>query len=366
MLRKALVAGALANTLAACGSDEPTASPTTDPNAYLSELEAVGLFKYLGKFSPSSEEVVGDMTQYWFDVTPEGPQCFRGGRYGLSTRAQGSDNLVIYLAGGGACWTGFDYCTQELMSVAPTQLAGVIDPSDTAGPTGSWNHAYLPYCDGSIFIGDRRMAPDRIHFGLKNLSAALDTVKADFPSPKRILLAGSSAGGFGTIWATGIVRKLYPTAELLVFNDAGVGISKPDEPGFRQFLEAEWGAEDRMPASCSDCETSAHTLPLVAWGLEHDTSLVNGVFSSYADTVVAGTFLGYADNPSIFTDALLAETGKIHQRFPDRYRRFFIEGGQHTALDTRVWGSTQKNGVTVKDWTIAMLTHDAAAWIDMP
>ena len=366
MLRKVLVIGVLSNTLAACGSDEPAANPTTDPNAFLNELAAVGLFNYLGKFSPSSEEVVGDMTEYWFDVTPEGPQCFRGGRYGLSTRAQGSDNLVIYLAGGGACWTNFDYCTQELMSVAPGQPAGVIDPSDTTGPTRAWNHAYVPYCDGSISSATGEWLRTGSTSASKNLSAALDTIKADFPNPKRVLLAGSSAGGFGTIWATGIVRKLYPAAELMVFNDAGVGISKPDEPEFRKFLEAEWGAEDRMPASCSDCETSAHTLPLVAWGLEHDTSLVNGVFSSYADTVIAGTFLGYAANPSIFTDALLAETGKIHQRFPDRYRRFFIEGGQHTTLGRTAWVSTQKNGVTVKAWTTAMLGHDDAAWMDMP
>lgn len=361
---------------------EPDAMPEPDGNAepsgidqMLAELDAVGLFDNLGQFTPSMEDASGNVTKYWFDVTADSPQCIDSSPFGLTTRDQDSDNLVIYLMGGGACWTNFPFCTTEvgaqINSLDNDGGIGIISPTDD-GPTASWNHVFVPYCDGSIFIGDRRadliaddgsgtFEGDEVFHGLKNLSAALDVAKTNFPDAKRVLLAGSSAGGFGTIWATGLVRKLYPEAELLVFNDAGIGITRPTDPSFQAMLQADWGAEDRFPESCTECMTSVHVTSLVSWGMEKDSGLKVSMFSSYGDDVIAGTFLSISDEE--FETTLLAETDKIHAAFPDRLERFFIPGGQHTALGA--WTTTMKNGTTLKEWTVAMI-EGGDAWTDMP
>ena len=96
-------------------------------------------------------------------------------------------------------------------------------------------------------VDTSRLSPD----------AALDVGVAAFPKPKQILLAGSSAGGLGTIYAAGLVRLLYPDAKLFVFNDSGVGVSTPD--GVRAKLTRdEWGTQQLIPASCPECLTSPH------------------------------------------------------------------------------------------------------------
>jgi hypothetical protein len=330
---------------------------------YLDELEAVGLFEYLGQYTPSESTPVGDATEYRFAVTDDGPKCFSGSAYGLSTRDQGSTDLAIYIQGGGACWqgdgadiAGLDACTRDAPNVGLPNV-GIVQTAD--GPTSTWNHAYIPYCDGSLFIGDVENG-ERIHHGLKNLSAALDVIHEDFPDVTRIVVAGSSAGGFASIWASSLVRKLYPDAEILAFNDAGIGISKGN---LQAHLQSDWGAEGRYPASCDDCFTSIHITPVVAWGLARDTKLTAASFSSYEDAVIAGAFLAYSP-ASEFTTVLLEETGKLHDEFPDRYRRFFIEGTQHTALGQ--WEQTSKDGVTLKEWTTAMIEGDLDAWKDMP
>jgi hypothetical protein len=210
-----------------------------------------------------------------------------------------------------------------------------------------------------LFIGDTENG-DRIHHGLKNLSAALDVILEDFPDVTRVMVSGSSAGGFATIWASSMVRKLYPDAEILSFNDAGIGVSKGN---LQAHLQSDWGAEGRYPASCDDCLTSDHINPVVEWGLARDPKLIAANFSSYEDAVIAGAFLGY-DPASEFTAVLLEETSRVHEQFPDRYRRFFIEGTQHTALAS--WEQTSKDGVTLKDWTAAMIAGDLDAWKDMP
>src|SRR5690606_41424075 len=51
-----------------------------------------------------------------------------------------------------------------------------------------------------------------------------------FPSPRRIVLAGSSGGGYGTILASFLVRYVYPGVPIDVVNDAGAGIAKEGDP----------------------------------------------------------------------------------------------------------------------------------------
>lgn len=350
--------GANGATNGATGDGGPGANGTGN-GSYVDELEEKGLFRYLGQFTPGSENEMDGVTTYSYDVTPDGPQCIDGSSFKIGLRDQGSDSLLFYLQGGGACWTGFQTCTRTAIDGIPK--SGGLDPSDPDNPMADWNHMHVSYCDGSLFVGDVVRDNGEAQHGLQNLSAAVDLAKEKFPDMTRIMLAGSSAGGFGTIWATGIIRKAYPDAELFVFNDSGIGIAKPDDPSFRKFLEDDWGATGLMPDSCADCQTSAHTTPLIEWGLERDENLEVAMFSSYGDDVIAGVFLMIPDDQ--FKTALLDETDKLHDANPDTLERFFIEGGQHTAFGT--WAQTTKNGVSVRDWLTAMIDGDPA-WTDMP
>lgn len=327
--------------------------------ADLEELRATGIAKYVGAAKPSATEPgAGGETVYRFAVE-DGPRCLRGDPYSMSVRKQSAQDIVIYLQGGGSCSSAI--CSATLTADPKIPAVGLMSPTDAHNPAASWSLVYVPYCDGSLHYGDKEHLdedPVRYHHGLRNLSAALDVAVAEFPAAKRILLAGSSAGGLGTIYATALVRVLYPQAQLFVWNDSGTGISKPD--GSRaQITRDEWGTEQLIPKSCTECSTSAHSTPVIGWSLQHDPALRVAMFSAYEDSVLADTFL-MIGGPA-FKEALLGETGKVTTAYPARAKRFFIEGKQHTTASDMT--NTQIAGVSIGDWLGFMIAGDAR-WTD--
>jgi hypothetical protein len=326
------------------------------------ELRDAGLDKYFGTAKPLPPETRDTTKVYKFNPD-DGPVCMRGGQYQVYVRDVGSDNLVIYLEGGGACWKGLCAAneTAEQLNAGNIPAGGILSTDPAVSVVADWNVVYLPYCDGSVFSGDNEVtgeAQPRIHHGIENLTAGVDLAKELFPEPKRIFLAGSSAGGYGTLSGTGIVRLHYPESELMVFNDSGLGLSNPDTPQMLADIKADWHFDQFIPESCTECKTG-QTTAIIGWALEHDETLRVSGFSSYADSVIAGAFLQM--QPDAFKALLLEETGKIHEAYPDRFERFFIEGGQHTTLFTL---NTAVGDVTVGAWTRAMVDK-TSAWVDV-
>lgn len=325
----------------------------------LSAFKSIGVDKYIGAAKPASMRAGGSgETTYTFDVS-SGPECLRGDPYSMGTRDQQSDSLLIYLQGGGSCSSAVCSATTTANGAVPSN--GIMNPNDSANPVAKWNLVYVPYCDGSLHYGDKDHAdelPPRYHHGLRNLSAALDVGVSKFPKPKQILLAGSSAGGLGTIYAAPLVRLLYPEAKLFVFNDSGVGVSTPD--GARAKLTRdEWGTQQLIPTSCAECLSSPHSTPVITWTLMHDPDVRVAIFSAYEDTVIADTFL-MIGGPA-FKQALLAETGKVTQAYPERVKRFYINGTKHTTAGNLQ--ATMVGGVTIGQWLGYMLAGDSK-WTD--
>ena len=295
------------------------------------------------------------------DFDPEdGPVCLRGAPYHVSVLDQGSDNLVIFMQGGGAC---VSILCQASTEAAPrgVPLRGMLDVGDSENPVADWNIVYVPYCDGSVFGGDNDFEnPDdaagvRLHHGQRNFSAALDLALEHFPGAKKVLLAGSSAGGWGTVYHRALVRSQYPDAELTVMNDAGIGFSVNSA-----FVADEWGATRHRPPSCEECQTHAHMSYFVRYHLEHDPATVVGDFSAWEDsTIMRFTF---NNDPAAFRELLAEETDIPAQAFPDRYKRFFIAGSQHTALQG-AFHTTQVDGVTIAQWLGQMIDRDPA-WVE--
>ncbi|MFO0693983.1 MAG: hypothetical protein U0230_10545 [Polyangiales bacterium] len=354
-----------------------------------------GLTRYLGTARPVETQSFGPAeTAYTFDPA-DGPVCMRGAPYAATVRETPSEDLLIFLQGGGACWS--DFCLA--ITGAPTGIPaiGLLNPVD-GNPTKDFDVLYLPYCDGSLFAGDSETDengdgnPDRIQHGLQNLSAALTVGYEHFPHPRRIVLAGSSGGGFGTIMATLLVRYVYPGVPIDVLNDAGLGVAHAGDPSFVQKLITEFGAEAFIPADCPDCIADGNITGLVDYMLARDPDLRVAAISSWYDFVIGNLFL--MESPTTFRDDVAAATSALHAKYPGRYQRFLYDGTAHTALlgglATGILGddlsaievppnflaSASKitladyatlsvNGVVLEDWIAAMLANDAAAWTDL-
>lgn len=99
----------------------------------------------------------------------------------------------------------------------------------------------------------------------------------------------------------------------------------------------------------------------VRYMLAHDPGTWVGDFSSYGDSVIRRfTFSPDADS---FKEQLLTETAISATAYPDRYKRFFIQGESHTALLNQ-FHSVAINGVTVAQWLGKMINRDPS-WSDL-
>ena len=354
----------------ACGEDEPYAEPDNVEHGFdeqaRSELAAVGLDRYFGEFTPDSSQDWGDHTVvYTFDPRDDGPTCIEGDSFTVSIRDLGSPDLLVYLQGGGACWGGKNACSKT--SGAGIQPIGWTDNDQENNPTLSqFNVVFVGYCDGSVFSGDNLVkasngAIERRHRGVANLSAALDLSRAMFPTPRRVVLAGSSAGGYGTILGTALTRLAYPTTPMFVINDAGLGLTNPEDPSIVDAAINEWGFGQFVPASCKGCLESGQFSSVIDWGLRHDPGLKVGVFSAYEDGIIGGAFLGMKG--SDYRQLMLTETDKLAAAYPHRFKRFFIEGASHTAILAGYY-DVEVGGTTLLQWTDAML-NNRSAWRDL-
>lgn len=372
----------------------PFAPYVPEPGSAASVAYEAGLTHYLGqtRVASSSTDARG-VTTYELDPA-SGPLCMRGAPYRASTRQGSSDELLVFLQGGGACWSDFCFAITSAPAGIPS-----TDLLTTAAenPLASDDVLYLPYCDGSLFAGEADIdedgdgTPDRMHHGLANLSAALAIGFEQFPNPSRIVLAGSSGGGFGTILAVFLVRYVYPDVPILVLDDAGIGIAHPDDPTFVRDLLTEFGALGFLPADCPDCIADGNVTGLVDYALDHDPDLRVAAISSHYDYVISQVFLQLG--ATTFQSALVSETDALHAEHGDAYRRFFYAGDAHTALLGDVSGlvgsdlgavelppmattllthlsiesihSARANDVLLADWLTALLAGDASGSADV-
>jgi hypothetical protein len=220
---------------------------------------------------------------------------------------------------------------------------------------------------------------DRHHRGLKNLSAAIDVASSVFPNPGRVFLAGSSGGGYGTLIGTLLSRWTWPEAEILVFNDAGVGLGIDGNPSFLRGIMDEFNASAILPASQPDLFDQGHLSPIIGWQLAEDPNLRVSAYSSSHDYVISQMYLnvGYGE----FEDWLRSETGRLQRDWPRRYQFFISDGAEHTTLlgdpsgfidpespyATVVEGllggmtTTHVDGLTISSW-VDTFVYDAGNW----
>ncbi len=319
---------------AACGDGGSEGSRSE----LLEELRATGIGDRLGRPVPAPEPN-GRWQTYRYPPSPDGPSCLYGdpeAPYQVFVREGPSDDVLFYLEGGGACWSD-ETCWQartaktDAEPFAPLEVfRGVLAEDDPRNPFADWDVVYASYCDGSVFSGDNVVdyPSGRVyHRGIANLSAAIDVMRSRFPAPGRIVVSGSSAGGFGTLPGYRVMRLAYPETQILVLNDSGPGLQNEDEREAIEQRSRHWRFERFVPASCTEC--GGQPAFAIDWGLARDPELRTAMFS-YLDDFVVSAFLAL-DGPAY--EALLRRvTDELHARHPERFERFFVAGASHTIL----------------------------------
>jgi hypothetical protein len=293
----------------------------------------------------------------WTYTVVDGARCGNGGEVGVATNRGSSDRLVIYLEGGGACWDQFTcsrgfatFVSSGIPQSTITQITslsvGIFDRTQTNSPFVADSFAYVPYCTGDVHGGTRPETPWGVaHVGGDNLDVMLPRILATYPDVREVVLAGTSAGGYGVGMNIEKLAGLLPEGVgLTALMDSSIPL--PPFPGAEAVVTAQntaWQPEDCGP----DCVTALDrfearldALPQVRFGLIQslgDTTL-RQFYASGLTPVARQT---WADAVSAFFDDFAAR---------DNVDVFEIDVDQHVFVYERDLGAVVVDGTSLGDF----------------
>ena len=219
------------------------------------------------------EPLVGLPKDEWTWVDVPGSACGNGSETGFAVNlTDKSKDVMIFLEGGGACWSGTSCYggagvlgTATYFSTGYGDLAFKTDPQrsfyflqrgNDSNPFKDKNLVFVPYCSGDAYSGDNVTTLEFLgqkhetHFkGYKNMGLFLSRLVATFGDAKRVWLAGDSAGGFGAALSFGRVQATFTGARVDAIDDSGQPIA-PDPERWESFKKA-WNMH--LPADCANC-----------------------------------------------------------------------------------------------------------------
>jgi len=346
---------------------------------YLTVLQSTGLTKYMG-IEPETMDQMGEWEVYHYGTSSQAI-CLEGAEFVAALRRGDPKKVMLYLEGGGACWDYFSCYGLPMAKKAPTDQGGSIPPSSgggflitdkTTNPLRDWSVVYAYYCDGSVWSGDNDVTYEEggpsgesrltHHHGLKNLSAAITLMKKNFPYPDKILVSGSSAGGYGTLIGSMATRLQYSYTPMFVINDSGPDLVNPKYPFLTESAKKNWKFEQFLPEGIDCYRCDEQMLFIVGWVLNNDPIIKYGLFSYYNDLVIGSVFLGLKGDQ--YRQLLVGITDDLHAMHPETFKRFFIEGYSHTIFELSTYYSADVRGIHFNEW-VGDLVNDSPDWADL-
>lgn len=297
---------------------------------------------------------------------------------GINLGAAGSRPL-IYLEGGGACWsedtcytlmlaanftTGYSKASFTADAAGATGLAepgGFFDRQAADNPFRDWSYVYVPYCTGDVHAGDNVVqygAHTAKHVGFANFAAYLKRLVPTFAAADRVVLAGSSAGGVGAVFNWWPTQQAFGSVRVDLIDDSGPLMPADvvsEGGGFEAMERVQWNLAATVPPGCTACGSDLSTM----FGFYAQAFPTHrGALLSYTQDSVIPIFYGIST--AEFTtglDEMLAA-----QFAPSTNLRSFLDD----AVGHVLWftPTLSSSTVTVKQFVTQMVTDDMA-WTDV-
>jgi hypothetical protein len=197
------------------------------------------------------------------------------------------------------------------------------------------------------------------------MTAALDLGRSLHPQAQKVLLSGSSAGGFAIAnFAPSVYRFAFPpAAKLYAFDDAGPPINNPSLVGDVLARANDWAFDQFYPASCTDCDIFGEGNEYLTWTLQNDFGIKESLYSTDGDQVIR-FFIGVPTQEE-YRAALLNVTDPLNALVPFRYKRFIRSGDtSHTSLRGDLFYTAEADGVPLYEWTDDFVNDDPG-WVDI-
>jgi hypothetical protein len=316
----------------------------------------------------------------WSMLNPGGDTiCATGTPYGFFVRPAHPDKLLVFLGGGGMCWS-FENCDLEssptyqpfVGTVADMAfLGGVFDMDNPENPFAEYSIVFIPTCTADNHLGNRETtyqpaagsaeARERtiFHNGFVNAMTVLDWTYANFDNPTRIFILGSSAGAVASPFYGGLVAEQYPDAQIAVLGDSAGGFRLGAE---QKAIFDGWGTVEILPDWPEYEDVTAETLSNEKLHIASATRFPNVVFAQYnaAHDESQNSFLnllGITDTP--LSELLKASHTEIRDAVPGNFFSYTAGGTMHVLSTRPQFYTIEVNGVRLVDWVAALAAGEA-------
>ncbi len=311
-----------ASTIVGCGSSNNT-SATSNSTSIADAASDVA--SDAPSMAPVANLTANPNQWVWTPV--EGAKCRDGSGTGFAVNlaSPASNNLVIYLEGGGACvdevfcattppsFGESDFATWHTSSTTDAN-SGIFNRTDAANPVAGWNFVYIPYCTGDIFVGDNPngmvsgVSGTQQFVGYTDIGLDLDRIVPTFPGLTKVLLTGISAGGFGASANYVQAARHFGSTPIYLLDDSGPPMEAPYLATCMQTQFATlWGMGGALADCGSDCsDPSTYFIDFAKHVAKTYPNVPFGLIDSSEDAIIS-LFFGYG-NPSNCMPGLLPES----------------------------------------------------------
>lgn len=287
-----------------------------------------------------------------------------------------SPDVLVFLDGGGACWNALTcfalgsaaagpYGAAQLAADVEAQRAGsLLDRTAPGNPFAGFTFVFVPYCTGDVHAGNAvRTYPGAPrpwhHRGAANLEAAFGWLASGLPAPSRVVVAGSSAGGFGSLHAFDLARTTWPSAKGYLVDDSGPPLDEIPQATVDAWYQ-EWNMGEVVTPLCGAACQQDLSLAFPALAARYPADRL-ALLSSTQDTVIRWFFGDLATltpmDAATFESgvrglaAAMEELGSAHA--------FVVPGATHTMLAGPA--AFTSGGVGLFEW-LRRQVEDDPAW----
>jgi pectinacetylesterase len=217
-----------------------------------------------GSGASGGPPTLGTTPGMWEYVPVDGTKCLDGSPTGIGVNLGTSGDLVIYLEGGGACFND-STCphvahpsgwgpTDFGFNIGPYNV-GLFDRLDDMNPLHDATFVFVPYCTGDVHAGSNpNGVGGRMFVGYGNVGADLAYLVPQSKPVTRVVLAGSSAGGFGALINYDRTQAAFGTTPVHLLDDSGPPLNDMYlTPCLQQMFRDTWNLDAAIPAGCTAC-----------------------------------------------------------------------------------------------------------------
>lgn len=274
------------SALLACGAEDAGTDPSTDAPTFSEPApeDEGGLLPErptsdagTSTTEPDGGAPLQGILHEWVWIDVPGAVCGYGQPTGFLVNLGTGSDVLFYLEGGGLCWdeascaanvqgttvahhftSGYDKDT----FLHQGEHTGLTNRAQPNNPFKDSTIIYVPYCTGDFHAGSTTrwfpLAKKTAHWaGRQNLDLFLAKIVPAFPDVSRVTLAGSSAGGYGTLINYWHVKEAFGNKRVDMISDSSPALW--NNSVILGGLGA-WNATAALPPNCPTCKDNLRNI----------------------------------------------------------------------------------------------------------